>query len=176
MGASILVLVLVAVACGSKTSGTAPTVKADAAAVSTWTTLPLTDVAGKPFTLAEFAGKTVVVENFATWCSNCLRQLGDTQKAAVAAGDTAVFVALSVETEIKPAKVAAYAEKHGFANIRFAVMTPEFLAATKDAFGTTALNPPSTPKIVIDPHGTAGAAVTGFESPAEIAARIAAAT
>ena len=42
-------------------------------------------------TISEFAGTPVVVENFATWCSNCLRQLGDTQDAAAQAGSDAVF-------------------------------------------------------------------------------------
>jgi len=160
-----LVLWAVTTGCGSTVDS------ADTAAA--WTNLRLTDVDGKPFALSEFAGKPVVVENFATWCSNCLRQLDDTQKAAAAAGGAAVFVALSVETEIDFADVAEYAKKNGFDNIRFAVMTPEFLAATSDAFGTTALNPPSTPKIIIGSDGTVGKTVTGFESPSDIAARLA---
>ena len=41
---------------------------------SGWTTAELTDVSGEAFTIADLAGKPVFVENFATWCSNCLRQ------------------------------------------------------------------------------------------------------
>ena len=166
-----LVTVSALVGCGSTgDQATASAIRGNASAA--WATAQLIDVDGQRFTIKDLAGKPVVVENFATWCSNCLRQLGDTQKAAVAAGDSAVFLALSVETDIALADVAAYADKHGFGNIRFAVMTPEFLAATKDAFGTAALNPSSTPKIVVTSGGKPGKVVTGFETPEKIAARI----
>lgn len=172
--------VVVATACGGQDSTSAgaggSTTKADESASATWTSLELTDVDGATFTLADLKGTPVVVENFATWCSNCLRQLVDTQKAAAAAGETAAFIALSVETDIDPADVRSYAKDKGFGDIRFAVMTPEMAAAMQDAFGTTALNPPSTPKILIDANGTPGKMVTGFESPDEIAAKITAAT
>ena len=178
-----LVLVLAAFgsllvsACGtdSTKADDAATSGGDAAA-STWTELRLTDVSGETFVISDLAGRPVFVENFATWCSNCLRQLGDTQKAAAAAGDSAVFLALSVETDLDAATVADYAEKNGFADIRFAVMTPDFLAAMSDAFGTTALNPPSTPKVLVDASGAPGEMVTGFESPSEIGAKVAATT
>lgn len=168
---AVLVLVFALVGCGSTTQDTSESAS-EPGATTAWATAQLSDVDGEQFTIDGLAGKPVVVENFATWCSNCLRQLGDTQKAAAAAGDDAVFLALSVETDIDPADVKAYAKEHGFANLRFAVMTPEFLAKTKEAFGTTALNPPATPKIVVDADGVAGKAVTGFETPDEIAERI----
>ena len=179
-----LVLVLAAFgsllvsACGtdSTTKGDDAAASGGGAAASTWTELRLTDVAGETFAISDLAGRPVFVENFATWCSNCLRQLGDTQKAAAAAGDSAVFLALSVETDLDAATVADYAEKNGFADIRFAVMTPDFLAAMSDAFGTTALNPPSTPKVLVDASGAPGEMVTGFESPSEIGAKVAATT
>ena len=172
-------MVALAAACGggSATAGSAgSTATGKASTPDAWTSLELTDVDGATFTLADLKGTPIVVENFATWCSNCLRQLGDTQKAAAAAGETAMFVALSVETDIDPADVRSYAKDKGFTDIRFAVMTPEMAAAMQDAFGTTALNPPSTPKIVIDADGTPGKMVTGFESPDEIAAKITAAS
>lgn len=173
---------LLVTSCGSDSTTTDTASLSDSAAPSdggtesesstAWAATPLTDVAGESFTIADLAGTPVFVENFATWCSNCLRQLGDTERAAAEAGDSAVFLALSVETDLDPAKVAAYAEKNGFDHIRFAVMTPEFLAATDDAFGTTALNPPSTPKILVTASGTPGDLVTGFESPDDILAKL----
>ena len=168
---------LLVAACGtdSTTKGQASSTAADTSD-ATWTELQLTDVAGESFAISDLAGRPVFVENFATWCSNCLRQLGDTQKAAAAAGDSAVFLALSVETDLDAATVADYAGKNGFDDIRFAVMTPEFLAAMSDAFGTTALNPPSTPKVLVDASGAPGEMVTGFESPSEIGAKVAATT
>ena len=133
-----------------------------------WQTIEIKDTAGETFTLADLAGRPVLVENFATWCSNCRSQLEDTQSAAKQAGDGAVFVALSVETELDLEDMARYQEDNGFTDIRFAVMSPELLAAMDEAFGASALNPPSTPKIAIAADGTAGELVTGQESPEEI--------
>lgn len=174
---SVVVLALfglVVSGCGSDATDNASTDPAEvgAAAADGWLDIRLTDVDGESFTISELAGTPVFVENFATWCSNCLRQLGDTQDAAAQAGDEAVFLALSVEIDLDPAEVAAYAEEKGFDDIRFAVMTPEFLAAMSDAFGNSALNPPSTPKILVDASGTPGELVTGFESPDEILAQL----
>ena len=133
-----------------------------------WQSLTLTDTDGNMFTLNDFMGTPVFVENFATWCPNCRRQLGDTQEAAAELGDEAVFIALSVETDLSAEDVAEYAADNGFDNIRFAVMTPEFLAAISDHYGNNSINAPSTPHYVIDSHGVAGAMNTGFETSAGI--------
>lgn len=137
-----------------------------------WQTLTLTDVDGVTFTLADLKGKPVFVENFATWCPNCRAQLAETNAAAKQVGAQAAFVALSVETDLSPADVAGYAEENGFDSIRFAVMTPEVLAAMADGLGQTSINPPSTPKVVIDAMGEAGQLVTGSESADEIVAKV----
>lgn len=133
-----------------------------------WQKIEVIDADGEAFSLADFIGRPVLVENFATWCSNCRRQLGDTDDAAQQAGENAVFVALSVETDLDPKDMADYARQHGFDHIRFAVMSPEMLAAVKDAFGNSALNPPSTPHVAVAADGTVGEMVTGFDSPEAI--------
>lgn len=158
-------------ATGASTVGTAAKEEA-MAELPAWQTLALTDVAGATFTLDDFQGKPVFVETFATWCPNCRKQLADTDAAAGQLGDRAVFVALSVETDLSPDEVAAYAEDNGFDNIRFAVMTPEMLAAVAEGLGRTSINPPSTPKVVIDAMGHAGEVQTGSESAEEIVAKI----
>lgn len=56
--------------------------------------------------MTDFHGKEVYVENFATWCPNCKKQLGNVQKAAVANPD-AIFIAYSLETDLSVAKVAS---------------------------------------------------------------------
>jgi thiol-disulfide isomerase/thioredoxin len=129
-----------------------------------WQTAAITDVDGNTFTLADFSGRPVLVETFATWCPNCRAQLGTTDEVAAAAGEDAVVIALSVETDISADDVRAYAEDNGFSSIRFAVVTPEFLAALVDSFGPTVANPPATPKFVIDAMGHAGELTTGSES------------
>jgi thiol-disulfide isomerase/thioredoxin len=136
-----------------------------------WQKLSINDVTGKAFALTDFHDKEVYVENFATWCPNCKKQLGNVQKAAAANPD-AIFIAYSVETDLSAEKVAAYAKDNGFTNIRFAVMTPEMLAAMSSALGKDAINPPSTPHFVIGKSGKPGALKTGYEDDAAITASI----
>lgn len=133
-----------------------------------WQTIEITDVDGASFTLGDLAGRPVFVEAFATWCSNCRSQLRTTQAAAASLGDEAAFVALSVETSLSAEDVADYAEDNGFTSMRFAVMTPELLAAFVDAYGNSAVNPPSTPHVVIGASGAAGELGTGSIGDADI--------
>ena len=153
---------------GGATDAAAPADGTDTADVAEWQLIEVTDTGGETFTIADLAGRPVFVENFATWCSNCRNQLGATQDAAEVAGEDAVFLALSVETDLDLDDMRDYQEANGFSDIRFAVMTPELLAAMDAAFGGSALNPPSTPKIAVAADGTAGDLVTGAESAEEI--------
>jgi thiol-disulfide isomerase/thioredoxin len=158
----------VASADGGATETTAPADGTDPADVAEWQLIEVTDTGGETFTIADLAGRPVFVENFATWCSNCRNQLGATQDAAEVAGEDAVFLALSVETDLDLDDMREYQEANGFSDIRFAVMSPELLAAMDAAFGGSSLNPPSTPKIAVAADGTAGDLVTGAESAEEI--------
>lgn len=137
-----------------------------------WMTIEIVDVCGEPFTLADFVGRPVFVENFATWCRNCAEQLPKTEAAAAELGSDAVFVALSVETDIDPADVAAYAEDRDLLSMRFAVMSPQLLAEIVDDLGNSAANPPSVPHFVIAADGTPGELVTGSESTEDIVASL----
>lgn len=163
-GALFLAVALLAAGCGS---GSDPAASPEPGGLD-WQSLPITDVSGAMFSLAEMEGRPVFVENFATWCPTCRAQLGRTQEAAAAMGEDAVFVVLSVETDLSPETVGDYAQDNGFTSMRFAVMSPELLAAFADAFGTTAVNPPSTPHVVIASDGTAGGMKTGSISAADI--------
>lgn len=133
-----------------------------------WQTLAITDVDGVTFTLGDYVGQPLLVEPFATWCSKCRAQLGDTQQAAATLGDEAAVVALSVETELDGPTVGAYAADNGWDDIRVAVMSPELLAALADEFGTSIANPPTTPKFIVDEAGAAGELTTGPVSAGEL--------
>ena len=151
------------------------TALAPAVVLPVWQTLPLTNAqTGETFTFADFAGQTVFVEPMATWCSNCRQQLGNVRSAREQLGENVIFVALSVETNISSADLAAYADENGF-EWHFAVMTPELLGELVNAFGRTISNPPSTPHFVIRPDGTVSALSTGIESASEIVAQLQAA-
>lgn len=140
-----------------------------------WQQIALIDArSGSTFTLADFAGKTVFVEPFATWCSNCRQQLGNVQAAKAGLGEDVVFVALSVEPNIGADALARYADDAGFDWI-FAAMPPELLQALAAQFGQTIANPPATPHFLIRPDGSTTDLVTGIESPDAIKAQIEAA-
>ncbi len=152
-----------------------PSAPEETAVLASWQTIEITDVSGDTFTLADYVGTPMLVETFATWCSKCRAQLIDTQQAASTLADEGAVVALSVETDLSPDDVAEYAASNGFSDIRFAVMSPELLAAFADAFGTTVANPPSTPKIIVDATGQPGELSTGPASVDDIVADVRAA-
>ena len=144
------------------------------APLALWQTLPVTDSEGNTFTLGELTGTPVFVEFFATWCPTCRAQLGSTNAAATTAGSTAIFVALSTETDLGPADMAKYKADNAFGDIRFGVMSPELLAAVVDAFGHDAANPPATPHVVLSATGGAGQLQTGTADPDTILGSLAA--
>ncbi len=130
-----------------------------------WQTIALTNATtGEPFTLADFAGKTVFVEPMATWCTNCRSQLGNVREARSQFGDEVVFVALSLETTISNEELAAYQSNEGF-DWTFAVMSPELLQSLADTFGRSITSAPSTPHFIIRPDGSYTELVTGIDTP-----------
>ena len=140
-----------------------------------WQTISLTDArTGELFTLADFADKTVFVEPFATWCSNCRQQLTNVQAARASLGDDVVFVVLSVEPNIGADALADYADGAGF-DMRFAAMPQAMLQALAAQYGQTIANPPATPHFIIRPDGSTTDLVTGIEAPAAIIEQIEAA-
>ncbi|MBP8291325.1 MAG: TlpA family protein disulfide reductase [Caldilineaceae bacterium] len=140
-----------------------------------WQLISLTDArTGASFTLADFAGKTVFVEPFATWCSNCRQQLTNVQAARTAFGDDVVFVTLSVEPNIGNEALVNYADGAGFDWI-FAAMPAEMLQALAAEYGQTVSNPPATPHFIVRPDGSATPLVTGIESTEAIIEQIEAA-
>lgn len=137
-----------------------------------WASLSLTNaITGEAFTIADFAGKTIYVEPFATWCSNCRTQLNNVNTARAQLGEDVVFIALSVETNLQPADLQAYQSQTGY-NLTFAVATPELLAELVNNFGRTVANPPATPHFIIRPDGSISDLATGFRDSAAIIASV----
>lgn len=136
-----------------------------------WQHLELSNAAtGESFTFADFAGKTVFVEPFATWCGNCRRQLTNVRAATgnLENADDVVIIALSVAENASDAVLAEYAEDHDFTDFIFASATPEVLSSLVEAFGRGVTNPPATPHFIINAEGGYGELETGFESGEEI--------
>lgn len=138
----------------------------------TWATTPLVDaVSGNTFKIADFAGKNIYVETFATWCGNCKKQLEQVQSVASKMNED-VFIALSIEgASVNNDALKAYAEKHGF-TFMVALATPEVLESLVMDFGNSITNPPSTPHFYISSTGEVSDLMTGIERADDIAAHL----
>jgi len=154
--------------------GVLPAQAAPSAERPSWLDLPLTDArTGEAFSLGSFAGKTVYVEPMATWCTTCPIQLDIVRDVhAQLDPDRYVFVALSVETDLSPETLAAYADSKNWP-WRFAVMSPDLLRELTATYGLSVANPPATPHFVIDPDGDVSDLSTGIHPADEIIADLA---
>lgn len=163
------------------TADNAPVAVAQAETVAyngpTWANLPLVNAeTGQTFTLADFAGKTVFVEPFATWCTNCRRQLPNVDAARQQVDpDQVVFVALSVAENVDNATLTQYATDNGWDFI-YAAASMEITQGLVDSFGRSAITPPSTPHFIIRPDGSLTALGTGSHDAAALVAELTAAS
>lgn len=136
-----------------------------------WATASLTDVAtGETFRIADLAGKVVIVETMAIWCSNCRAQQGDVQAAmARLPAEGVVYVVLDVDPNEDAASLADYRVDQGFEG-RYAIAGTEVARALAAEFGDQFLNPPSTPMLIIGTDGTVTRTEFGHKSPDQIVA------
>jgi len=75
-------------------------------------TLP--DLDGNPVRLADFRGKTVVLDFWATWCPPCVFQIPELNKFCEAHKDTGDVVVIGVSVDAEGAEVVApWAEEQG---------------------------------------------------------------
>lgn len=156
-------------ACAAAASTATPVATRADVEVPAWQSIELTNArTGDVFSIADFAGCTVLVETMATWCPSCKKQLANVAEARKELNpETTVFIAVSVETDLKPEDLAKYADDNEFDWI-FAVASVDMLKAIEEAFGRNAIVPPSTPHVVIQPDGQHSDLFTGVSSPEEI--------
>jgi thiol-disulfide isomerase/thioredoxin len=79
--------------------------------------LAFTDADDKPFTLAGYKGKLVLVNFWATWCAPCVKEMPSLDRLQAAMGkDKFVIVPLSLDGPSKP-KVAPFYKDKNLANL-----------------------------------------------------------
>lgn len=126
----------------------------DGVALAPWMTAELIDVrTGETFAIADLAGRLVVVEPMAIWCSNCARQQREASTVLAALDrDDIVYISLDIDPTEQAGDLATYADDRGF-DWRFVVAGRDVSRMFAEAFGDQVLSPPSTPSIIITPDG-----------------------
>lgn len=132
------------------TASAAPTVALD----QPWATAELVDVAnGETFRIADLAGRTVIIETMAIWCTNCKAQQGHVYEALAELGsDDVEYLLIDVDPNESADALADYREANGFTGT-YVVADTDLARALAAEFGDQVLNPPSTPMIVIGSDG-----------------------
>jgi len=129
-----------------------------------WAAIELTDaVTGETFEIRDYAGKPILVESFAVWCSTCLRQQKEMAKLLESHGEAIIHISLDTDPNEDLIAVRQHAERHGFA-WRFAVAPFEMTQALIDEFGLTVVNAPRAPVVLIAEDGTVRLLRSGLKS------------
>jgi len=117
-----------------------------------WAQIELTDVrTGERFRIADLAGRVIVVEPMAVWCSNCKTQQIE-GAALVAELPDVAWIALDIDPRESPDLLAGAAAERGHP-FRWAIAPAELSRALEADFGTIVLNPVPTPLILIGTDG-----------------------
>ncbi|HVO43053.1 MAG TPA: redoxin family protein [Aggregatilineales bacterium] len=157
--ASLLLLgVFLMSACSSSAAPT-PT---PAATLEAFMSLPFTDIAtNKQVTLADFAGKTVVVEAMAAWCTNCLAQQGQARIALQKPElSSIVYLSLDVDPSEDVAKLVQYEKDHSFP-WRFGVSSKALTQALAARFGSQITYVSGIPIFIIGAGGKVSTLYSG---------------
>lgn len=145
---------------GTGTGGEAPA----------WFAAPLTEVRSRqPFTLDDFAGKVVLVEAMAVWCSNCAAQQAQIAALHQLLGARDDFVSLSLDIDPNEDEdlLRGFIDKRGY-DWMYAVAPEDVAREIGLLYGNQFLNPPSTPVLIIDRHGEAHVLPFGIKSAEEL--------
>jgi hypothetical protein len=141
-----------------------------------WRATALRDVrSGETLTINELtsAGRLVVVEPMAIWCTTCRIQQNEARDALASLGSAeVVYISLDVDPNETEPDLARYADHREYP-WHFVVATREVARSLAETFGDQVLSPPSTPKIVIGPDGQTELSF-GIKKAAELEADLAA--
>ncbi len=115
----------------------------------------MTSLDGSEVTLSDFAGKTVLIDIWETWCTPCLRSFPTLQKLMEDFPDDFIVLAVSPGYMDSPEQVKEFVENHDY---DFTFVFGEDLARD--------LNVQSIPfKVYVDPEGQYVESILGTRGP-----------
>lgn len=153
-------------------SATATADATTAALNSSILTLPFTDIhSGQNLTLASFAGKTVLVEGMAAWCSNCLAQQQQVALARQKFGANVIDISLGIDVSEDAPLLLKYAADKGF-TWTFGLANKPLMDALVAKYGRAVTNPSNTPMFIVAPDGTLSALISGGHSADDLVSQV----
>lgn len=120
-----------------------------------WFAIQMTNVnTGEQFSINDFAGKVVLVETMAQWCSSCKKQQTEVKSLVDQLADTTDFVVviLDIDPNETGEALKAYVSANAFSGF-YAVAPSEVAREIGNLYGAQFLNPPSTPVLIVDRKG-----------------------
>lgn len=134
---------------------TAEVITEEAAESSTWLSSELVNIrTGETLKLTDFAGKVVLVENLAMWCSNCLKQQEQVKLLHEQLGEDSdlISIGFDIDQNEEVEDLKKYVESNGFDWI-YIIPSLEVVREIANLYGANFLNPPLTPVLIIDRQG-----------------------
>jgi thiol-disulfide isomerase/thioredoxin len=133
-----------------------------------WRNIALQDVnTGEQFTISQFEDKPILLESFAVWCPTCTAQQRKIKELHDEIGDQAVSISLDTDSNEDEERVRAHTQKNGF-DWYYAVSPIELTQALIDDFGSSIVNAPSVPMILLCPNKTPEKLPNGQKSVQEL--------
>ena len=127
----------------------------DAMMTPAWFDVSFKDVnSGEEFKVSDFAGKVVLVENLAMWCSTCKKQQGEIKELHETLGMDKDLVSIGFDIDVNEVEsdLKKYTEANGF-DWYYAVAPVEVTQEFEKLYGAQYLNPPSAPMLIVDRKG-----------------------
>lgn len=114
-----VVFLLLLVSCKEKESSTNKTKPAVKAKVeSEFDKIKLTELDGKPIDLYQYAGKTIFINFWATWCGPCIQEMPSIQKAKSSLKDQDVVFLFASNEEVEAIEAFSKKQSYDFHYVR----------------------------------------------------------
>ena len=147
-----LSLIVFVSGCSQPTTNTVPITDSSptpSTQIPAWMNIELKDVlTQETFKIADFKGKSVLIESFAVWCPTCTAQQRITKEMREEEGNSVVHISLDTDPNEKESTVQNHANSNGF-DWFYVVSPSDFTQQLIDEFGLGVVSAPSVPMILI---------------------------